>query len=204
MDLIISVASSYKKGDRIIINAGTARTPQYWTVTVTSVGGGKWRIKYDDGDKGSVDSARDIVSFANDKKRNTSFGKKELSKYQLASAKGVTKKTSSKKLPKEEPKKQKIEGVPDEVTASLKEGLGHLEEGRATGSLKRTGTPKSLLAPIAKALGVDPTLVKGMRGEVYTFNTKEGKLVVSMNSPSDKTGVYVNFNNKPVKNIHNL
>jgi hypothetical protein len=81
MHLFISLAATYKKGDRVVINAGTTKKPSYLKATITSVRSGKHHLLFDDGDKGASDDIADIVGPASETKHAASFGPKELSSH---------------------------------------------------------------------------------------------------------------------------
>ena len=113
------VAKLVKKGDRIIINAGSSKSPEYYIVTITMIRSGKWYFKFDDGDKGHTDDANDMVGFVKkemrNRKRKTAFGDKELSRYLVETAKV-----------KETPKKQNTDvdlGTTDRGVLSVVEEL---------------------------------------------------------------------------------
>lgn len=76
--------SVYKKGARVVVNVGTAKRPEYYLATITSVRADKWHILFDDGDKGYVDTVKDIKGLVGKRTRKSGFGKEELHKYLIS------------------------------------------------------------------------------------------------------------------------
>ena len=89
-------ANEYKAGDRIVLNAGTPRKPEFYLATITTVRKGKWYIRYDDDDKGTIDNAKDIVGLAKKRRYTKSFGKDKLDSYLVKRESAPRKKDSSK------------------------------------------------------------------------------------------------------------
>jgi hypothetical protein len=90
-DIFISIESvvKYKKGDRVVVNFGTKKEPEYYIGTVTR-SGIKVSVLFDDGDKGSFPAkSNKLVGIGIKKKRKSEIPVKQIIKW-------VVKKSASK------------------------------------------------------------------------------------------------------------
>lgn len=73
--------SKFKIGSRIIINAGTKKKPEYYTVTVTNVDKNVVEFMWDNGEEGIFDDIKDYVGKANEKRNALPIDKEYLHEY---------------------------------------------------------------------------------------------------------------------------
>jgi hypothetical protein len=213
-EILLTGKGTYKKGDRVVANFGSKKTPEYYIGTVTS-SGMKVAVLFDDGDKHSFPkSSYKLMGLGIKRKRKTEIPKKDINKYMVDSPKSkpriVVKKSewsgpiSFKGQPITELPKGllKIDGTLDLENTKIKKLPDNL---KIKGSLRLEGTP---ITKLPKGLEIGAHLIlEGTNISSLPKDIKIGKTLYAKDSkltklPANlKVGGDLDLTNTPIKKL---